>query len=197
MGMGIAFGYGRNGLLFGTGGNGTELRLAGTECAAAAHSGELGQHRRSGVETQGAGQGACTDRSPVPVPAGNAADAEQLVAEHLETLEQTAQQLVWDEGYSYAVKAQLVEMPFDDRTYGEWTMPAGDYEALRITIGEAAGQNWWCVMYPSLCVPNACEVTADEETAQEAFGKSEQDMLQHHERYAVKLKCVEWLKQWF
>ena len=119
----------------------------------------------------------------------NAADAEQLVAEHLETLEQTAQQLVWDEGYSYAVKAQLVEMPFDDRTYGEWTMPAGDYEALRITIGEAAGQNWWCVMYPSLCVPNACEVTADEETAQEAFGKSEQDMLQHHERYAVKLKC--------
>ena len=127
----------------------------------------------------------------------NAADAEQLVAEHLETLEQTAQQLVWDEGYSYAVKAQLVEMPFDDRTYGEWTMPAGDYEALRITIGEAAGQNWWCVMYPSLCVPNACEVTADEETAQEAFGKSEQDMLQHHERYAVKLKCVEWLKQWF
>ena len=127
----------------------------------------------------------------------NAADAEQLVAEHLETLEQTAQQLVWDEGYSYAVKAQLVEMPFDDRTYGEWIMPAGDYEALRITIGEAAGQNWWCVMYPSLCVPNACEVTADEETAQEAFGKSEQDMLQHHERYAVKLKCVEWLKQWF
>ena len=109
----------------------------------------------------------------------NAADAEQLVAEHLETLEQTAQQLVWDEGYSYAVKAQLVEMPFDDRTYGEWTMPAGDYEALRITIGEAAGQNWWCVMYPFLCVPNACEVTADEETAQEAFGKSEQDMLQH------------------
>ena len=96
----------------------------------------------------------------------NAADAEQLVAEHLETLEQ-------------------------------WIMPAGDYEALRITIGEAAGQNWWCVMYPSLCVPNACEVTADEETAQEAFGKSEQDMLQHHERYAVKLKCVEWLKQWF
>ena len=59
-----------NGLLFGTGGNGTELRLAGTECAAAAHSGELGQHRRSGVETQGAGQGACTDRKPVSIPAG-------------------------------------------------------------------------------------------------------------------------------
>ena len=46
-------------------------------------------------------------------------------------------------------------------------------------------------------LPNACEVTADEETAQKAFGKSEQDMLRHHERYAVKLKCVEWLKQWF
>ena len=197
MGMGIAFGYGRNGLLFGTGGNGTELRLAGTECAAAAHSGELGQHRRSGVETQVRDKVLAQTENLFQSQPENAADAEQLVAEHLETLEQTAQQLVWDEGYSYAVKAQLVEMPFDDRTYGEWTMPAGDYEALRITIGEAAGQNWWCVMYPSLCVPNACEVTADEETAQEAFGKSEQDMLQHHERYAVKLKCVEWLKQWF
>ena len=197
-GMGIAFGYGRNGLLFGTGGNGTELRLVGTECAAAAHSGELGQHRRSGVETQGAGQGACTDRNPVPVPSRKMLPMQNSLWRSIwETLEQTAQQLVWDEGYSYAVKAQLVEMPFDDRTYGEWTMPARDYEALRITIGEAAGQNWWCVMYPSLCVPNACEVTADEETAQKAFGKSEQDMLQHHERYAVKLKCVEWLKQWF
>lgn len=59
-------------------------------------------------------------------------------------------------------------MPFDDRTYGDWVMPAGEYTALRITIGAAQGQNWWCVMYPSLCVPNACDVTADEETAEDA-----------------------------
>lgn len=124
-------------------------------------------------------------------------DAEHIAAENLEVLEQTAQQLVWDAGYSYPVKAQLVEMPFDDRTYGDWVMPAGEYTALRITIGAAQGQNWWCVMYPSLCVPNACEVTADEETAEDAFGKSEQDLLRHHERYAVKLKCVEWLEKWF
>ena len=124
-------------------------------------------------------------------------DAETIAAENLETLEQTAQQLVWDEGYSYPVKAQLVEMPFDDRTYGDWVMPAGEYTALRITIGAAQGQNWWCVMYPSLCVPNACDVTADEETAEDAFGKPEQDLLRHHERYAIKLKCVEWLEKWF
>lgn len=49
-------------------------------------------------------------------------------------------------------------------------------------------------MYPSLCVPNACDVTADEETAEDAFGKPEQDLLRHHERYAIKLKCVEWLE---
>ena len=51
-------------------------------------------------------------------------------------------------------------------------------------------------MYPSLCVPNACDVTADEETAEDAFGKPEQDLLRHHERYAIKLKCVEWLEKW-
>ena len=54
-------------------------------------------------------------------------DAETIAAENLETLEQTAQQLVWDEGYSYPVKAQLVEMPFDDRTYGDWVRPAHHY----------------------------------------------------------------------
>ena len=96
-------------------------------------------------------------------------DAETIAAENLETLEQTAQQLVWDEGYSYPVKAQLVEMPFDDRTYGDWVMPAGEYTALRITIGAAQGQNWWCVMYPAMCIPLASQPADTLNTLPEDF----------------------------
>ncbi len=124
-------------------------------------------------------------------------EVEEIVTEHLEELEEIARELIQDEGYSYDVTAQLVEMEFDDRTYGELTMPAGEYDALRITIGEAQGQNWWCVMYPSLCVSNACEVTDDPETEETYFDAEEQDLLEHHERYAVKLKCVEWFEKMF
>lgn len=123
-------------------------------------------------------------------------ETEATVAQHLPQLEELAETVVEEEGFSYPVSAQLVEMEFEDRTYGELTMPAGTYEALRITIGKAEGQNWWCVMYPALCVPNATEVTDDAETEQTAFDSEEQALLEHPERYRIRLKCVEWLKQW-
>ena len=126
----------------------------------------------------------------------NAADAEQLVAEHLETLEQTAQQLVWDEGYSYAVKAQLVEMPFDDRTYGKWTMPAGDYEALRITIGEAAGQNWWCVMYPHICFIDET-IEGEDKEIKHIFSDEEYNLITGGKKPSVAFKTVEIIEDLF
>lgn len=124
-------------------------------------------------------------------------EVEEIVTDHLEELEEIARKLIRGEGYSYDVTAQLVEMEFDDRIYGTLTMPAGEYDALRITIGEAQGQNWWCVMYPSLCVPNACEVTENSKTKETCFDKDEQELLEHHDRYTVKLKCVEWFEKTF
>lgn len=59
------------------------------------------------------------------------------------------------EGYDYPVQAQVVHMYFNTRTYGNVTLPAGDYDALRITIGAAKGHNWWCVLFPPLCLPSA------------------------------------------
>ncbi|MEE0022472.1 stage II sporulation protein R [Ruminococcus sp.] len=123
--------------------------------------------------------------------------AEQIITEHLEELEDLAEAVVTEEGYAYPVSARLTEMPFEDRVYGNLTMPAGTYDALRITIGAAEGQNWWCVMYPALCVPSATEVKADGETAEQSFDDGEQELLEHPERYTVKLKCVEWLEKWF
>lgn len=122
---------------------------------------------------------------------------EETVALHLDEWERAAQEVVWEAGYMYTVDAQLVTMEFEDCTYEDLMMPAGKYDALRITIGEAAGQNWWCVMYHALCVLNACEVSTDAQTEETAFDACQQDLLEHHERYAVRLKCVEWLERMF
>ena len=82
-------------------------------------------------------------------------DAISLTKQSLEKIIQTAQQTVYDNGYDYQVKAEITNMHFNTRHYESVTMPSGDYDALRITIGSAKGKNWWCVMYPALCVPGA------------------------------------------
>jgi stage II sporulation protein R len=58
-----------------------------------------------------------------------------------------------ENGFSYTASCEVTNMEFDDRVYGELTMPAGEYEAVRVTLGNADGKNWWCVMYPPLCIP--------------------------------------------
>lgn len=70
---------------------------------------------------------------------------------HLNAIENLAEAVIREEGYDYLVDAEVTTCDFPDKTYGDITFPAGRYEALRIKIGEAKGQNWWCVLYPNLC----------------------------------------------
>ena len=99
--------------------------------------------------------------------------------------------MVQEQGFTYDVEAELVEMPFDERVYEDLTMPAGEYEALRITIGEAEGHNWWCVMYPPLCIPAAESVRSDADQAEAYFDQGEYDLLTNPRRYRARLKCAE------
>lgn len=86
--------------------------------------------------------------------------AETEIASKLTQIEDIAKNTVSLAGYDYSVSAQLVNMYFTTRQYGNVTVPAGRYDAVRITLGEAAGQNWWCVMFPPMCVPAAAEKDA-------------------------------------
>ena len=70
---------------------------------------------------------------------------------HLEVIVNLAKAVIREEGYDYPVMAEVTTCDFPDKTYGDITFPSGRYEALRIEIGEAKGQNWWCVLYPNLC----------------------------------------------
>lgn len=91
----------------------------------------------------------------------------KLLTAHLEELEQLAQKTVNEQGYAYPVKAEITNCYFPSKSYGDCNFPAGEYEALRITIGAAEGRNWWCVLYPNLCFIDAVHAVVPEEQKEE------------------------------
>ena len=84
--------------------------------------------------------------------AENAVQARTITETNLSALLSAAQGIVAEHGYSYDVTAELGNFDFPDRQYDELFLPSGNYSALRIRIGEAKGHNWWCVLYPPLCL---------------------------------------------
>lgn len=85
------------------------------------------------------------------------------VVSHLKEIEKEAEKVVWEEGYDDLVKAKVMNCYFPDRRYGDVLFPKGYYEALRLEIGEAAGHNWWCALYPALCFTDAtCAVVTED-----------------------------------
>lgn len=121
-------------------------------------------------------------------------DMESTAGSRLDYINGIVLQVIEENGFDYGAQTNLVNMDFDSRVYGNITMPAGNYEALRVTIGEAEGHNWWCVMYPPLCIPAAETVESDDETAKDYFSKEELDLMENPDDYQVKLKCVEVFK---
>lgn len=114
-------------------------------------------------------------------------DAEQIAEEKLAEIESIAHDEIVKNGYEYSVKAQVVHMYFDTRYYGDITMPAGYYDALRVIIGEGQGKNWWCVMFPPMCLP-AAEGTIELE---KVLDSGEVDMLSSGGKYVLEFKAVE------
>jgi stage II sporulation protein R len=78
-------------------------------------------------------------------------DSEALILRNLNEIREIAQRTVYEEGYFYNVEVYYGNYKFPIREYDNFTLPSGDYDAVRVEIGEAKGQNWWCVMFPPLC----------------------------------------------
>lgn len=92
----------------------------------------------------------------------NVQQAIEQTAELLPQIEQGCNEFLAAEGAPYGAKAELCRMHFNTRVYDNVTLPAGEYTALRITLGSGEGKNWWCVMFPPLCIPAA---SAEKQTA--------------------------------
>lgn len=136
------------------------------------------------------------------------AEAESLIESLLPEFERIAEEQLRADGCSDRVHAELTDMYFSARTYDGGTMPAGTYRALRLTIGKGEGRNWWCVVFPPMCVSAAVgtdvsgtdasgtDVSGTDvsgaETLDDVLTAGEMDIVSHPERYEVRLKIVEW-----
>lgn len=113
-------------------------------------------------------------------------EAEILTSKNLQNIANVAKQVIVDNGYNYNVTCQIEDVYFNTRTYENVTMPSGTYRALQIKIGNAKGKNWWCVMYPSLCVG----ASTDYKALDDKLNDKEYDTLVN-EKTQYKFKIVE------
>lgn len=120
-------------------------------------------------------------------------EAKEITLENLEELNKTAATVIKEQGKDYTVSVQLCEEYFNTRYYGSVTMPAGKYTALQIKIGKAKGENWWCVLYPSLCVGTS----TDYESFEENLTPQECSVVSSGNKYEFKFKIVETVTSFF
>lgn len=121
-------------------------------------------------------------------------EAESLLRAELPELEALAERELRLSGCDYPVTAELTDTEFPTREYDGFTLPAGEYLALRVVIGEGAGRNWWCVVFPPLCTAASADVPA----AALAAGLTEDQvgLITEEDRgYVLKFKTVEWWEQ--
>ena len=82
-------------------------------------------------------------------------DVISMVNNHLDSFKEIALNTIKENGYNYDVNIEIGNFNFPTKTYGDISFPAGNYDALKIEIGDAIGQNWWCVLFPPLCFVNS------------------------------------------
>ena len=114
--------------------------------------------------------------------------AEGKIAEKTYVLKAAAEETIENLGYNYSVKIELARSYFPTRIYDELTLPAGYYKAVRIVIGEGKGKNWWCIMFPPLCLPAA---TDNKEVISEYLNEKEMAVVSANPKYEVRFWLVE------
>ena len=117
--------------------------------------------------------------------AATKAEAETIAKENLAQIQSEAEKIIRENGYDYGVQVYIKNMSFNTRVYGDVTLPAGNYDAIRVVIGAGEGHNWWCVMFPPLCLPSATG------TELNTVLNDEEQKIVTDEHYTFKFKIVE------
>ena len=118
-------------------------------------------------------------------------EAMSTVSCHKDEFRQVALNTIRNEGYSYDVKIQIGNFEFPTKHYGDISLPAGFYDALKVEIGEAQGRNWWCVMFPSLCFVDVSNGIVPEESKDElknALTDEEYSLISVNSNSEIKFK---------
>ena len=121
-----------------------------------------------------------------------------LANDNIDYIKELAQKTVYEQGFNYDVNVKIGNFAFPTKTYGDITFPPGYYDALRIEIGEASGQNWWCVMFPPLCFVDVSSGIVPEESKEimkENLSKEEYSLISENtNEIQIKFKLVEVLQ---
>ena len=126
------------------------------------------------------------------------AECSRIVEANLAAVVDTAQQTVYEEGYTYTVSAHMQSTEYPQKAYGNYIFPAGEYQALNVVIGSGKGRNWWCVMYPNLCFHDAVYEVVDEEaekTLQRVLSEDEYDAVLKSGEYRIRFKYLDFLNR--
>lgn len=123
-------------------------------------------------------------------------EALKTLEQELPQIAQIAAGVVGEEGYDYPVAASVREEAFPTKRYDDFALPAGDYTALRVALGEGDGQNWWCVVFPPLCMSSVEEVAAQPAGAEGLNGEELALITGETQGYVVKFKAMELWEKW-
>ena len=126
------------------------------------------------------------------VPGATLEETREVLTEHLADIAAAGADQVAEEGYQYPVTVSLEDNYwFPTKQYTDFALPAGEYTALRVVIGEGAGQNWWCVVFPPLCLGSVSE-TAAQTALSDGFTQDQVSLITgEDEGYVVKFKAIE------
>lgn len=118
-------------------------------------------------------------------------ETREWAVSNMQRIEHVARQTLLEADCDYAVQVSVVNCYFPDKSYGDVTFPKGHYDALRIEIGEAEGENWWCVLYPNLCFLDAVHAVVPEE------GKEQLRNVLDEEEYEMVTALSKFRVGWF
>lgn len=122
-------------------------------------------------------------------------NAEKQASEHIDEFTQIANRVIKENGFDYSANVILGDCFFETREYETFTLPAGNYRSLIIELGKAEGKNWWCVIFPSVCIPAASSGDLRDSTDEKSA-----EVAENSDQYIVKFKAVEIyekIKNWF
>ncbi|MBQ8762761.1 MAG: stage II sporulation protein R [Clostridia bacterium] len=121
----------------------------------------------------------------------NKDNAEMCLSEEKALLVKTANEVLSKNGFNYKAEVYLTEEYFETREYENFTLPAGEYLALKVILGNGKGQNWWCVMFPPLCLPAATKKAETEVV----LGKDGAEIISSPVKYEMRFKIVEIIEE--
>lgn len=118
-----------------------------------------------------------------------------IIQANMDEINDLANEVLRREGVTYLAQTSLTYVEFPEKVYSDFVFPEGEYQALRIVLGDGEGENWWCVMYPNLCFSKSVYKTNEEEldSFEEVLSPGECEAIMDGKEYTIRFKLLEYI----